>query len=103
MGPRQQAHCVRRRRPGRLWPFLGAQRWSRGGAAPAGSPQNALTWSFSPQGKTLAYTLNHPERQADIWTLPLDMSDPEHPKRGEPELFLGTQALESAPQFSPDG
>src|SRR5262249_16490352 len=30
-------------------------------------PQNALTWSFSPQGKTLAYTLNHPERQADIW------------------------------------
>jgi hypothetical protein len=39
----------------------------------------------------------------DLWTLPLDMSDPEHPKPGQPELFLRTPFDEQKPAFSPDG
>ena len=39
----------------------------------------------------------------DLWTLPLDVSDPEHPKPGKPELFLGTPFNEQEPAFSPDG
>jgi serine/threonine-protein kinase len=33
----------------------------------------------------------------------LDLTDPEHPKPGNPQLFLGTAAFESQPAFSPDG
>jgi hypothetical protein len=33
----------------------------------------------------------------------LDLTDPEHPKPGKRELFLGTAAFESQPAFSPDG
>ena len=65
--------------------------------------QLAVPFSFSPNGTQLAYSLTQPETQADIWTLPLDTSDPEHPKPGTPELFLRTPANESASAFSPDG
>jgi serine/threonine-protein kinase len=67
------------------------------------TPGQVVPWSFSPNGKQLAYMFFHPERQADIWTLPLDTSDPDHPKAGKPELFLGTPAQEVGPEFSPDG
>ena len=36
-------------------------------------------------------------------TLPLDTSDPDHPKPGKPEPFLGTPSDENVPMFSPDG
>jgi Tol biopolymer transport system component len=39
----------------------------------------------------------------DLWTLPLDVSDPEHPKPGKPELFLRTPFDEREPAFSPGG
>jgi serine/threonine-protein kinase len=39
----------------------------------------------------------------DLWTLPLDVSDPEHPKSGKPEIFLRSPANEQEPAFSPDG
>jgi serine/threonine-protein kinase len=39
----------------------------------------------------------------DLWTLPLDTSDPNHPKPGKPELFLRTPFDERDPAFSPDG
>jgi serine/threonine-protein kinase len=38
-----------------------------------------------------------------LWTLPLDISDPERPKPGKPELFLRTPFNEAEPAFSPDG
>jgi Tol biopolymer transport system component/predicted Ser/Thr protein kinase len=60
-------------------------------------------YSFSPDGKNLAYTEDNPETGSDLWTLPLDLSDPEHPKAGKPEQFLATPAPESEPAFSPDG
>jgi serine/threonine-protein kinase len=55
--------------------------------------------SFSPDGRRLAFE----DRNTDIWTLPLDMSDPERPKPGQPELFLRTASGEHEPAFSPDG
>jgi serine/threonine-protein kinase len=85
----------------------GAIWWIR--ADGAGSPQplvqNASTlipYSFSPDGR-LAYATASSRTSVDIWTLPLDLSDPEHPKPGKPELFLGTPFGESSPAFSPDG
>jgi serine/threonine-protein kinase len=85
----------------------GAMWWIR--ADGAGSPQpllqNASTlipYSFSPDGR-LAYSTASGRTDVDIWTLPLDLSDPEHPKAGKPELFLGTPFSESSPAFSPDG
>src|SRR5262249_994176 len=59
-------------------------------------------YSFSPDGKRLAFA-ELADTGFDLWTLPLDVSDPEHPKPGKPELFLGTPADEQEPAFSPDG
>jgi len=59
--------------------------------------------SFSPDGRRLAYTERSPETGFDLWTLPLDLSDPEHPKPGKPELFLRTPFNERDGVFSPDG
>jgi Tol biopolymer transport system component len=76
----------------------------------AGDPQqilatqnNAVPWSFSPDGRRLAYFEPNSETGYDISTLPLDTSDPDHPKAGKPELFLGTPSNENVPAFSPDG
>ena len=39
-----------------------------------------------------------------MWTLPIDLTDPEHPKPGKPEPFLADPAfVEVDPSFSPDG
>jgi serine/threonine-protein kinase len=51
----------------------------------------------------LAYTDTNPDSAQDLWTLPLDTSDPEHPKAGKPEVFLRTPFEENQPMFSPDG
>lgn len=60
-------------------------------------------YSFSPDGKRLAYSQQNAETGSDLWTLPLDTSDPEHPKPGKPELFLRTPFKALDPSFSPDG
>jgi Tol biopolymer transport system component/predicted Ser/Thr protein kinase len=59
--------------------------------------------SFSPDGKRLAFQEGGVDTGLDLWTLPLDVSDPEHPKPGKPELFLRTPFDEYDPIFSPDG
>jgi len=76
----------------------------------AGEPQRLLESknqlfpnSFSPDGRRFVYHEITPETKADSWTLPLDLSDPEHPKPGKPELFLRTPFNEGAAVFSPDG
>jgi serine/threonine-protein kinase len=85
----------------RLW-------WVRSDGA--GEPQlllesqnNVVASSFSPDGRRLAYLEVDPETGYDLWTLPLDISDPNHPKPGKPEPFLRTPAAELSAAFSPDG
>ena len=62
-----------------------------------------MPYSFSPDGKRLAFSEQNAETGMDLWTLPLDTSDPEHPRPGKPELFLRTGFIENRPAFSPDG
>ena len=75
----------------------------------AGEPQRLLEGtpltpnSLSPDGRRLAYMSASPGNKPDIWTLPLDLTDPEHPKPGKPEVFLRTPAGETFSAFSPDG
>ena len=59
--------------------------------------------SFSPDGRRLAYYEFTAQGNNDLWTLPLDVSDPEHPKPGKSEPFLRTPFNETMPVFSPDG
>jgi Tol biopolymer transport system component len=82
--------------------------WARSDGV--GEPQRLLeraglvvAWSVSPDGRWLAYYERGPQTGFDIWMLPLDLTDPDHPKPGKPELFLRTPAQEMLPRFSPDG
>jgi serine/threonine-protein kinase len=67
------------------------------------SPNYMVPSSFSPDGRRLSYHRRNPNTGLDIWTLPLDLSNPDHPKPGKPELFLSTPADELVLAFSPDG
>ena len=58
---------------------------------------------FSKNGTRLFYAQVSPQTNWDIWTLPLDLTDPDRPRPGKPELFLGTELIENAPAISPDG
>jgi serine/threonine-protein kinase len=79
----------------------------------AGQPQQLLArdpavttrvpYSFSPDGTRLSYYQLTPETSADIWTMTLDLWDPEHPKPGKPEPFQRTPSSEERGAFSPDG
>jgi serine/threonine protein kinase/Tol biopolymer transport system component len=68
-----------------------------------GGKGNATPYSFFPDGKRLAYSARDPDSGWDIWTVALDVSDPDHPKAGKPEPFLRTLASELRPAVSGDG
>jgi serine/threonine-protein kinase len=60
-------------------------------------------FSISPDGRTLAFVRTGKDRGFEIWTLPLDLNDPEHPKSGKPEPFASESLSQVDPAFSPDG
>jgi Tol biopolymer transport system component len=62
-----------------------------------------VPYSFFPDGRRLAYYELDPDSGRDLWTLALDVSNPDHPKPGKPELFLRTPSNEMSPAVSPDG
>ena len=63
---------------------------------------NPRPGSFAPDGR-LAFAPT-PQALPDLWTLPLDLSDPESPKPGKAEPFLVDPGIvEVDPAFSPDG
>ena len=63
---------------------------------------NLRVWSFSPDGKRLAYSEIDPETGSDLWTVPVVRDGPEL-RLGVPEVFLKTPFQENAASFSPDG
>ena len=67
----------------------------------AKNPQFAF--SFSPDGKRLAFAELDPHTNVDLWTLPLEGAASDHPKAGKPEPFLVTSFNEMVPMISPDG
>jgi Tol biopolymer transport system component len=60
-----------------------------------------VPWSFSPDGKRLAF-MESGAGGFDLWTVPLE-SDSAGLRAGKPEVFLQTPANEEFPSFSPDG
>jgi len=61
-----------------------------------------VPWSFTPDGKRLAYHRYGNATGFDLWTVPIRMTDDEIAP-DTPELFLQTSAYETYPAFSPDG
>ena len=61
-----------------------------------------VPWSFSPDGKRLAYHEMSPRSGFDLWSAPVEMTS-SNLKLGTPEPLLRTQAFEVYPAFSPDG
>jgi serine/threonine-protein kinase len=59
--------------------------------------------SISPDGRTIAFVRTGRDRGFEIWTLPLDLNDPDHPKSGKPEPFARESLSQVDPAFSPDG
>ena len=59
------------------------------------SQYNLNSYSWSANGKLLAFVQTHPTTGNDIWVLPLEGAR-------EPELIVGTEATEWGPAFSPD-
>ena len=59
--------------------------------------------SFSPDGKQLAFQELGPQTNWDLWTLPLEDGERDHPKPAKPEPFLVTPFNEWLPKISPDG
>jgi Tol biopolymer transport system component len=75
----------------------------------AGKPQQLTPskniqypWSFTPDGKQLAFLEQRSETSYDLWTVPLE-SDGAGLRAGKPEVLLQTPAQELYPSFSPDG
>jgi serine/threonine-protein kinase len=82
--------------------------WARadGGSEPRkllDSPEFILPSSVSTDSRRLAYYQVSPGAGNDLWTLPIDTSDPENPKFGTPEPFLRSPVNEDEPSFSADG
>ena len=61
-----------------------------------------FAWSFTADGRRLAFFENLPTTGYDIWTAPVE-SDGAGLRVGKPEIFLQTQFNEREPSFSPDG
>jgi serine/threonine-protein kinase len=60
-----------------------------------------LIGSFSPHQTQLAYW--HTDRPYGLWTVSLDLTDPDHPHAGKPESLLPAATETRGPKISPDG
>jgi serine/threonine-protein kinase len=60
-----------------------------------------IAQDISPDGKVLAF--HQAGKARDLYTLPLDLTDPDHAKAGQPTPFLITTGADVDPTFSPDG
>jgi len=80
--------------------------WTCGDGASRPQPltqsKNQYPWSFSPDGKLLAFAQSNPGSGLDIMTAPVE-SEGGQLRAGEPKVFLQTLESELYPAFSPDG
>lgn len=60
-----------------------------------------VPWSFTPDGKRLAYE-DFGDGRWQIWTVPVEEQGGEL-KAGKPEQFLKSRFIDALPSFSPDG
>jgi serine/threonine-protein kinase len=60
-------------------------------------------YSFSPDGRRLAFAVVTADGANDLWTLPIDVSDAARPKPGTPTRLLSTPFNELEPAISQDG
>jgi len=67
------------------------------------SKNQVVPQSFSPDGKTLAYTENDPKTQWDILLLPLEGDEKSGWKPGKARVFLNGPFTEAYAAISPDG
>jgi len=81
--------------------------WTR--ADGAGNPQpltqskkQQFPWSFSPDGRRLAFAEGNPRGPMDLWTVPVENQGSQL-RAGKPEIFLQSSANAVFPAFSPDG
>ena len=81
--------------------------WTRSDGA--GKPQpltqsknSQSPWSFTADGKRLAFHESNPQGGLDLWTVPLESSGTGL-RAAKPEVFLQTAFDERQPSFSPDG
>lgn len=66
------------------------------------SNNQQVPWSFTADGKRLAYVESSSTTGADIWTVAMD-SNSQGLRAGKPEAFLQTRFDERSPMISPDG
>jgi Tol biopolymer transport system component len=73
----------------------------------SGQPEKLIETRFPPRPQSISKDGRHliyvDSTYPDLWTVPLDLRDPEHAKAGEPEPYLVTTAVEVDAAFSPDG
>jgi Tol biopolymer transport system component len=65
------------------------------------SAQTPFSWT--PDGKFLAFQQSSPDTGFDIWILPFEGDAKSGWKPGQPRVFLNTKFTEVYPVFSPDG
>jgi serine/threonine-protein kinase len=69
-----------------------------------GSKTPVYAASISPEGRRVAFNRTGSDPYFfEIWTLPLESDDPDHPRSGMPEPFLNEPNGQVDPAFSPDG
>ena len=66
------------------------------------SSNQQTPWSFTPDGKRLAFVEIDATTGADIWTVPVETTG-SGLRAGRPEVFLRTPFHERGAMFSPDG
>ena len=66
------------------------------------SKESQYPWSFTPDGKRLAFDEQAAKTLTDLWTVPIE-SDGAGLRAGKPEVLLQTPEAEESPAFSSDG
>jgi len=66
------------------------------------SNSQQIPWSFTADGKRLAFVEPNPPRGSAIWTVAVDSAD-SGLRAGKPEMFVQAPFGERSPMFSPDG